>query len=293
LILDHQRRAANLAHYSEIKHFFDDVRDESTFPDFVLIEPKYSGQDQNDDHPPHNVFKGEKLVADVYNAIRSYDDLWETTLLVVVFDEHGGFYDHVSPPAAIPPDDHKEEYTFDRLGVRVPALLISPWVERRVEHTPFDHTSLLKYLIDKWSLNPLGKRTDAANSIGVALTGALRTDTIGFVRVPYTDLLPPKPDLEREYDSKHYRALQAFAAYLSSIDDQAGTDVVEAAAAGAGLLIQLKHTLGSRLTAMGAYLTKDMQVFRENEATAAQDVIRRLIDKPTSGLAKGQGSGVG
>src|SRR5579862_4507594 len=55
-------------------------------------------------------------------------DLWNSTLLIVAFDEHGGFYDHVPPPPAEPPDAHQEEYTFDQLGVRVPALLISPWV---------------------------------------------------------------------------------------------------------------------------------------------------------------------
>src|ERR1700732_3104736 len=87
----------------------------------------------------------------------------------LVYDEHSGFYDHVEPPAAVAPDDHQEEWTFDRLGVRVPAILVSPWVRAGVEKTVFDHTSLLKYLTDKWNLGPLGLRTQQANSIGVAL----------------------------------------------------------------------------------------------------------------------------
>src|SRR5262245_56967857 len=166
LILNNQRREpANLANYFGIDQFFKEVRDEANFPDFCLIEPKYAGRDQNDDHPPHNTMKAEKLIADVYNAIRSRPDLWQSSLLVVVYDEHGGFYDHVPPPATIPPDEHHEEYTFDRLGVRVPAILVSPWVDQRVENSQFDHTSLLKYLTDKWSLGPLGARTAAANSI--------------------------------------------------------------------------------------------------------------------------------
>src|SRR5258708_35036808 len=162
LLLNRQRLPENLAGYSLIKNFFTDVRDEKRFPSFTFIEPKYFGADQNDDHPPHNVFKAEKLIADVYNAIRSNPDLWESTLLVVVYDEHGGFYDHVEPPAAIPPDDHREEWTFDRLGVRVPAILVSPWVGAGVEKTIFDHTSLLKYLTDKWDLGPLGRPNETA-----------------------------------------------------------------------------------------------------------------------------------
>jgi len=87
--------------------------------------------------------KAEKLVADVYNAIRANAPLWNSTLFVLFYDEHGGFYDHVQPPPALPPDEHQEEYAFNQLGVRVPALLISPWVERCVETTQFDHTSVL------------------------------------------------------------------------------------------------------------------------------------------------------
>ena len=70
-------------------------------------------------------------VASVYNAIRKNDKLWNSSLLLFLCDEHGGFYDHVAPPnTAIPPDHHNEEYDFKRYGVRVPALLISPYVVR-------------------------------------------------------------------------------------------------------------------------------------------------------------------
>jgi phosphoesterase family protein len=87
----------------------------------------------------------------------------------MLFDEHGGFYDHVPPPAAVPPDHHQEEYTFDRLGVRVPVLLVSPWVDNTVLHDEFDHTSVLKYLIDKWELAPLGDRTAHAKTFADAI----------------------------------------------------------------------------------------------------------------------------
>ena len=111
--------------------------------------------------------------------MRSNAALWESTLLAIIYDEHGGFYDHVAPPPAVPPDDNQQEYTFDQYGLRVPAILVSPWVKREVNATLFDHTSVLKYLIDKWHLGPLGRRAAQANSIGTALqTGmSLRDDT--------------------------------------------------------------------------------------------------------------------
>jgi phospholipase C len=219
----------NLAHYRMIDEFFEDVRDEKSFPDFVFLEPKYFGADENDDHPPHNVMKGEKVIADVYNAIRSNPDLWNSSLLVIFFDEHGGFYDHVTPPGAVAPDDHQAEYAFDHLGVRVPALLISPWVSRRVEDTQFDHTSLLKYLIDKWDLEPLGRRAAAATSIAIALRESQpRTDTIPFIRVSYTQLMPPNPELETRDDSIHHDALRLFAQHLQ---DQMGGPPVDVAGA--------------------------------------------------------------
>lgn len=89
---------------------------------------------------------------------------------------NGGFYDHVSPPTADPPDHHQEEYTFDRYGIRVPAVLVSPWVKNDVLKDPFDHTSLLKYLTDKWQLGSLGERTAKANSFASAIQVVPRTD---------------------------------------------------------------------------------------------------------------------
>ena len=207
----------NLPHFHMIDDFFQDVRDEKSFPDFVFLEPKYFGADENDDHPPHNVMKGEKVIADVYNAIRSNPDLWNSSLLVIFFDEHGGFYDHVTPPGAVAPDDHQVEYTFDQLGVRVPALLISPWVSRAVDHTQFDHTSVLKYLIDKWNLASMGRRAAAATSIAEAIRETQpRTDTIPFIRVSYTQLMPLHPEWEAADGSIHQQSLQLFAQHLEA-----------------------------------------------------------------------------
>ena len=79
----------------------------------------------------------------VYHALATGPQ-WERTLLIVFYDEHGGFFDHVAPPEA--PDD--DPNTFGRYGVRIPALIVSPWVEpRSVSHTLFDHTSIIKTIL--------------------------------------------------------------------------------------------------------------------------------------------------
>ena len=231
----------NVVNYRHIDDFFEEARDEESFPDFVFLEPKYFGADENDDHPPHNIMKGEKFIADVYNAIRSNTELWNSSLLVVMFDEHGGFYDHATPPGAVAPDDHQQEYAFDRLGVRVPAVLVSPWVSRGVEHTQFDHTSLLKYLTAKWNLGPLGNRTAAASSIAAAIREpAPRTDTIPFIRVPYTALVPDQPAWERKDDSAHHEALQLFAQHLETKLGEAQVQADTAAQRMAQLAVRIR-----------------------------------------------------
>src|SRR3982074_3717884 len=135
LLLAHQRRAENLARYESVDNFHTDAAGPpADFPAFAFIEPRYFGAGQNDDHPPHNTMKAQKLIADTYNALRSNRALWEKTLLVVAYDEHRGFSDHGVPPAAAPPDGNTKDYAFNQLGVRVPALLVSPWCDSRVEH---------------------------------------------------------------------------------------------------------------------------------------------------------------
>jgi phospholipase C len=280
LILTHQRRPQNLLKYHKMDSFFQDVAHlkADDFPEFSLIEPKYSGQDQNDDHPPHNIMKGEKLIADVYDAIRSKEELWQSTLLVILFDEHGGFYDHVSPPAAVPPDEHQEEYTFDRLGVRVPAVLVSPWVSKRVESTQFDHTSLLKYLVDKWGLGSLGARTAAANSIGVAITeNAPRTDTLPFIRISTSVVLPDRPDLEKEVDSNHHIALQQFAKFLRTEMGDAAKVLEEVAEGGAWM--KLKARVGRVFLRVGTFLTKALEDNDQKRIGLAVDSVMTFLKR--------------
>jgi phospholipase C len=165
LLLVHQWEPSNAAKHRAMTEFFKDAAgDPDKFPNFCWIEPSYLQPGANDDHPPHDVLAGEVLIAQVYNALRHNEELWKSTLLVVLFDEHGGLYDHAEPPTAAPPDSHQEEYSFDRLGVRVPCVLCSPWLPAGVLPTQFDHTSFLKFLTERWNLGFLGNRTAAANS---------------------------------------------------------------------------------------------------------------------------------
>jgi phospholipase C len=221
-VLQHQREPHNAARYFYIREFFADTRGAAEdFPELCFIEPDFMGINENDDHPPHDIMKAEKLIADVYNTLRENKELWKSTLLIIFYDEHGGFYDHVPPPAAVPPDDHTEEYDFRSLGVRVPAVLVSPWVDRGVETTVFDHASVLKYLTEKWQLRPLPSRRIAnARSIGTAITReAAREDTIQRIELTVEELTPP--DFAREEEiaglaSAHHLALMRLCGYLKT-----------------------------------------------------------------------------
>ena len=99
---------------------------------------------ENDDHPPTDVVRGQQLVHEICDALMS-SPCWPKTLLVIVYDEHGGFFDHVTPPAAEDDDPSMRRY-----GVRVPALLVSPYATAGVSSTVFDHTSILRTILDRF-----------------------------------------------------------------------------------------------------------------------------------------------
>jgi phospholipase C len=229
LLLVHQLEPENAFCYAKMPRFFRDAAgDAKDFPKFCFIEPAYYSPGATDDHPPHDVLEGEQLIASVYNALRRNDALWQSSLLVVLYDEHGGFYDHVVPPVTVAPDHHVEEYTFNQLGVRVPAILVSPFVNPGVVHTVFDHTSLLRYVSDKWGLGPLGARVAAANSFAGALLAApTAPDRLPPIQIPP----PPPPDQVKfgQIESRrqpalndHQSALVGMTQLLESMTDVRG-----------------------------------------------------------------------
>lgn len=174
-------------------------------PNYSFIEPRYFSDPilrrmPNDQHPPHNVLFGERLIARVYDALRN-GPAWEQTLFIITYDEHGGIYDHVPPPAAVPPDDlGPDGFAFDRYGVRVPAVIVSPWVPAGSVIRPpdgwaypFDHTSILATLRKLFDLgDPLTRRDAAAPD----LLHALSLDTPS--NSGPANLQVPAPDVSNE-----------------------------------------------------------------------------------------------
>jgi phospholipase C len=156
--------------------FLDDVAEER-LPQVAWIDPNFidlsvweSGS--NDDHPPSDVHDGQRLVLAVYDALAGSERYWDKTLLIVTYDEHGGFYDHVTPEACEDDDPRFRTY-----GLRVPALLVSPLVEPgRVNHATYDHTSIVKTLLQRFcrdangTIPDMGARVNAALDLGGALT---------------------------------------------------------------------------------------------------------------------------
>ena len=167
-----------------------------TLPDYSFVEPNYNDHDgddgeelASDQHPDHNVQAGELFIASVYNAIKQNPALWASTALLIVYDEHGGIYDHVPPPACVPdgfvaqPNDTGTgmPFAFDRLGVRVPAILVSPWIPKGTVVTgrTFEHASIpatvTKFFLGDY--DPRSPREKAADTfLDLLSLPVMRTD---------------------------------------------------------------------------------------------------------------------
>jgi phospholipase C len=171
-------------------------------PDYSFIEPAYwafPSHASNDQHPPHDVRSGETLIADVYNALRRIESLWKKSLLIVLYDEHGGFYDHVAPPQAVSPDRYRStssDFNFDRLGIRVPAIIVSPYVANAVDTTTYDHTSILATIKKLFKLPRFLTNRDAtANTFENRILPNPRNDTpLKLYPHPSTPRLPEVTD---------------------------------------------------------------------------------------------------
>lgn len=168
-------------HFRGFQEFEDDCAGNS-LPSYVFLEPSFLFN-PNDAHPPHDVEAAEQFLIRIWNAV-STSRGWAETLLVITFDEHGGCYDHVLPPTgALPPDAASspgdQGFRFDRFGVRVPTVLVSPYIApgtvfRSDGPVPYDHTSILATLRD-WLEIPeaamlRSQRVAAAPTVAQVLT---------------------------------------------------------------------------------------------------------------------------
>ena len=138
-----------------------------------FIDVSFGPEGSNDDHPPSDLRAGQDLVLRAFHAL-ARSPAWPRTLFVITYDEHGGFFDHVPPP-----DASDDDANFRGYGPRVPALVISPWIEAGfVSHVLFDHTSIIKTILMRFCRRPdgtipdMGKRVAAANHLGTVLTTA-------------------------------------------------------------------------------------------------------------------------
>jgi phospholipase C len=162
--------------YAEIVHplarFMEDCA-AGTLPNVAFVDPAFLGEGSGtsgDDHPHADIRNGEVFLNQVYQAIISSPN-WKHTVLVITFDEWGGFFDHVAPPLApIPAASATAGDTDGRLGFRVPCVVISPMARRGfITHEQFDHTSILRLIEWRWSLPALSSRDVNANNLADAL----------------------------------------------------------------------------------------------------------------------------
>lgn len=194
----------------EFSKFEKDVKSASYPYQYTFIEPNYgdvingSYEGGSSQHPMDGVTNGEALIAKVYESIRN-SPLWNSSLLIITYDEHGGFYDHFAPGATVPPGDGGDRskyneygFTFAQYGVRVPAVVVSPLLAKGVDHTVYDHTSVLATAEWLFNVQPLTDRDRNANMIKGVTTAlaAPRTDCPTKLSAPAK--LEAKPPMSAE-----------------------------------------------------------------------------------------------
>lgn len=189
--------------------FAQDV-ERNSLPSYSFIVPRMSSTHHaaaNDQHAPHDVRFGDQLIADIYETLVTHDEVWKKSAFIITYDEDGGFFDHVAPPTAVSPDGIDSPrpddnfhggppppFKFDRLGIRVPTLIVSPWVGKGVvANTQLQHTSILKTVRERFGITTtLGRRENAASSLAAIFSQTTaRTDAPRHLRRAPLPVLPP------------------------------------------------------------------------------------------------------
>jgi phospholipase C len=159
--------------FNPLSEFFEDVRDD-TLPSYSFIEPRHFVRIDSQ-HPTHSVLVGDQLLRSVYTALAANPEVWASTLLIVTWDEHGGFYDRVPPPKTTPPREGQKgdyDFGFDILGVRVPAIVVSPYIPAgTVDDEVHDHASIVRIVHEELGVDKvLTARDENAATVRHLLT---------------------------------------------------------------------------------------------------------------------------
>jgi phospholipase C len=174
-----------------ISEFYSDAAT-GTLPNVSFVDPVLTTDFGNSYHPPGNILSAEAFLSTVYNAVTTSPQ-WKNSLLIVTFDEWGGFYDHVPPPVAQIPQAEKDLGNTDGLrGFRVPTILISPFVKRKsVSSTVYDHSSVLRMIETRWNLQPLTVRDATANDLTSEIDLTIPVTAAPQFTVPQGPFLTP------------------------------------------------------------------------------------------------------
>ena len=188
----------NGGRFRRYSRFKEDWTNSSNLPQVIFIEPEYTDGPHrvpNDDHSPTGVAPGQAFLADIYQTI-SASKRWDETLMIVTYDEHGGFFDHVSP---LEISTDVAGYQFQTTGLRVPAFLVSPYVAPGGVFSGYlDHTSILQLLADKFNAGgtysaPVSARTQLSK-LSSALSETRTPGSAPKLNVPIASkLLAPAP----------------------------------------------------------------------------------------------------
>jgi phospholipase C len=159
--------------FNTFGEFEEDVHD-GTLPSYSFLEPRHFVR-VDSQHPTHSVLLGDQMRRRVYTTLASSPDVWRSTLLIVTWDEHGGFYDREAPPETVPPIPGKtatDGFGFDTLGVRVPAVVVSPLIEQgSLSPELHDHASIVRTVFDALGVEThLTERDRQAQSVLPLLT---------------------------------------------------------------------------------------------------------------------------
>jgi phospholipase C len=212
----------------------------NSLPAYSFIEPRYNTLEAedfffaaSDQHPDHDVHEGENLIQKVFQAIWNKPEVRNSTLLVITYDEHGGLFDHLPPPQRVANPDGKNwggaggnadpPFDFTWLGVRVPAVLVSPYIQAgTVDTTLYDHTSFIatarKVFLKNWQTAFLTQRDREANTLeGNFNLSVPRTDNIQFAASAPAAALEALPQhLVSKPLTGHQRELVNMSSYLNS-----------------------------------------------------------------------------